>query len=157
MGPLPQRTAMNMREMVAVAAIGLWAAVAVPTEAAAGELVVAEADRAAIEAVIRHQLDALRRDDGVAAFSDASPGVQERFGSAKIFLEMVREAYAPVYRPRQVQFMDLKIVRGLPVQKVFVVGPAHQRWFAFYPMRLDKEGFWRIDGCYLILTEDSST
>ena len=157
MGPLSQRTALIPRGMIAVAAIVVWVALAIPTGASADEPAVAEADRTAIEAVIRHQLDAFQRDDSREAFSYASPGIQARFGTAEIFLEMVREAYAPVYRPRQVQFMDLQIVRGLPVQRVFVVGPANQRWFAFYPMHLDTEGNWRIDGCYLLPIEGSST
>src|SRR5882762_11986779 len=62
------------------------------------------ADRTAVRAVVEQQLAAFQRDDGRAAFSLASPTIQQQFRSSDNFMRMVRTGYQPVYRPRDVQF-----------------------------------------------------
>ena len=51
----------------------------------------------------------------------------------------------------------LQFLLLLPVQRVFLVGPQRRNWMALYPMRRNREGEWRIDGCVLIPSEGSST
>ena len=53
-----------------------------------------------MRAVIEAQLDAFRKDDAARAFSLATPGIREAFGSLENFMNMVRSAYAVVYRRR---------------------------------------------------------
>ena len=108
-----------------------------------------DADRAAIRQTIQAQVDAFRRDDGSAAFGYASPTIQGLFGSPDVFMDMVRQGYQPVYRPRAFDFRDIVELHGQPAQTVDVVGPDGRPVTAIYPMRRLPDGTWRIDGCYL--------
>ena len=115
---------------------------------------VSPTDRAAIRDVIQSQVEAFRRDDGEAAFGYASPGIRRLFGTADTFMDMVRQGYQPVYRPRVFDFAEIVTVHGQITQKVRVVGPDGRRVNAFYPMTQLPDGSWRIDGCYLQAPEE---
>src|SRR5258708_38492681 len=110
---------------------------------------VSDADRAAIRQVIEAQVEAFRRDDGDAAFGLASPTIQGMFGTPQIFMDMVRQGYQPVYRPRAFDFREIVSLHGQPAQKVYVIGPDGRPVTALYPMRQLPDGTWRIDGCFL--------
>ena len=110
---------------------------------------VSSADRAAIRQVIQAQVDAFRRDDGAAAFGYASPGIQGMFGTPEVFMNMVRQGYQPVYRPRAFDFREIVDMHGQPAQVVSVIGPDGRPVTAVYPMRQLPDGTWRIDGCFL--------
>jgi len=113
-----------------------------------------DADRAAIRHVIQAQVDAFLRDDGDAAFGLASPTIQGMFGSPEIFMDMVRQGYQPVYRPRAFDFREIITLHGQPAQKVHVIGPDGRPVTAIYPMRQLPDGTWRIDGCFLQAPEE---
>ena len=115
---------------------------------------VSDADRAAIRRVIEAQVDAFRRDDSDAAFGLASPTIQGMFGSPEIFMDMVRQGYQPVYRPRAFDFREIVNLHGQPAQKVHVIGPDGRPVTAIYPMRQLPDGSWRIDGCFLQAPEE---
>jgi hypothetical protein len=115
---------------------------------------VSDADRAAIRQVIEAQVDAFRRDDGDAAFKYASPAIQGMFGAPEIFMDMVRQGYQPVYRPRAFDFREIVDLHGQPAQKVHVIGPDGRPVTAIYPMRQLPDGSWRIDGCFLQAPEE---
>ena len=115
---------------------------------------VSNADRAAIRQVIQAQVDAFRRDDGGAAFSYASPTIQGMFGTPETFMDMVRQGYQPVYRPRAFDFREIVTIHGQPAQKVDVIGPDGRPVTAIYPMRQLPDGSWRIDGCFLQAPEE---
>lgn len=110
---------------------------------------VSAADRAAIRDVIQGQVEAFRRDDGDAAFGYASPAIQGMFGEADVFMDMVRQGYRPVYRPRVFDFREIVEMHGEIAQKVHVVGPDGKPVTALYPMTRLPDGSWRINGCYL--------
>ncbi|MBM3601134.1 MAG: DUF4864 domain-containing protein [Alphaproteobacteria bacterium] len=114
------------------------------------------ADRNAIEKVIRDQLSAFRRDDGAGAFGYASPTIQGIFGTAEIFMEMVRTGYAPVYRPRDVSFKDIVVFQGQPTQRVVIIGPDGVPVMALYMMQRQPDGTWLINGCTLVALDDKS-
>ena len=82
---------------VCAAVLGVLVALGARAETPSG---VGAADRAAIRQVIEGQLDAFRRDDGVAAFSFASPSIRRMFETPDIFMDMVLRGYQEVYRPR---------------------------------------------------------
>ena len=113
-----------------------------------------DGDRAAIRDVIGRQVEAFRRDDGDAAFGLASPDIQRLFGTPQTFMDMVRRAYQPVYRPRAFDFGAVVELNGQPTQKVHVVGPDGRRVNAFYAMTRLPDGSWRIDGCFLQAPEE---
>ena len=112
------------------------------------------ADRSAIRDVIQGQVEAFRRDDGGQAFGLASPMIQGMFGSPEVFMDMVRQGYQPVYRPRVFDFREIVSLDGQPTQKVHVVGPDGRPVTAYYPMVQLPDGTWRINGCYLKAPED---
>jgi hypothetical protein len=107
-------------------------------------------DRAAIREVIEKQLEAFQRDDGEAAFGYASPTIRGMFGNADIFMDMVRQGYQPVYRPKRVEFGELTEVAGQIAQEVHVIAPDGRPVTAMYVMTRLPDGSWRVDGCYLL-------
>lgn len=117
---------------------------------------VSEADRSTIRDIIRSQVEAFRRDDGEAAFGYASPAIRGLFGTSDVFMDMVRQGYRPVYRPRVFDFAEIVSLHGQITQKVHVIGPDGRPVTAFYPMTRLPDGTWRIDGCYLQAPEDRS-
>lgn len=110
---------------------------------------VGDGDRASIRGVIESQLGAFQRDDGAKAFSYAAPGIQRKFGNPDIFMQMVRSGYAMVYRPREVQILDLRINGSTIQQDVLFVGPDGKPVIAVYTMEQQEDGSWRIAGVYL--------
>jgi hypothetical protein len=123
---------------------------------AASALDVQAADQMAIRKVIEAQLAAFQRDDGVAAFSFASPQIQAIFKDPGNFMAMVRGGYMPVYRPHEVEFQELTELRGQPTQPVLLVGPDNEVVIAYYFMEKQPNGDWRIDGCMLGPAPDQS-
>jgi hypothetical protein len=117
--------------------------------AMAQEAALSDNDRAAIRDTIGKQVEAFGRDDGDAAFGLASPMIQGMFGSSDIFMDMVRQGYRPVYRPRAFDFGEIVELDGQPTQKVHVIGPDGRPVTAFYPMTQLPDGSWRINGCTL--------
>lgn len=115
---------------------------------------VSAADRTAIRDIIQSQVDAFRRDDGDAAFGLASPSIRGMFGSSEVFMDMVRQGYQPVYRPKEFDFREIVTLEGQVTQKVHVVGPDGRPVTAFYPMMRLPDGTWRINGCYLQAPEE---
>ncbi|WP_374372161.1 DUF4864 domain-containing protein [Dongia sp.] len=106
-------------------------------------------DQAAAHEIIRAQMQAFQTDDANVAFAFASPELQTKFGSPAVFMDMVKSGYAPVYRPRAVEFRDWVDSPGGPEQQVFVIGPDGRGYIAHYMMERQPDGSWRISGCYL--------
>ena len=115
------------------------------------------ADGNAIVTVIRGQLDAFQADQATEAFSYASPGIQSMFQTADRFMQMVRAGYMPVYRPREVQFLDLVVDGGQLAQRVLIVGPDGVPVIAYYYMEKQDDGTWRISGVTLRPSDDKTT
>lgn len=111
---------------------------------------------AAIRLVIEQQLAAFQRDDGAEAFSYAAPGIQRRFQTPEIFMQMVRSGYAPVYRPREVEFRELRVNGQTIQQEVLFVGPDGKPVLALYTMQQQPDGSWRIAGVILLKAPDAS-
>lgn len=138
---------MRARALAGVLAVML--ALAAPALADETASTLPDTDRGAIRAVIADQIGAFRRDDAPAAFAYASPGIQHQFGDPGTFLDLVRHAYQPVYRPGAVAFGALVEQDGRIVQKVDLTGPDGARQVARYFMEREADGSWRIDGCVL--------
>jgi len=160
--PFARRTAAALRTALLAGLLTALLAVAPPPGAGTGATPAAAqalpdgAQRQAIVDVIGAQLDAFRRDDFVAAYGFASPTIQRLFPSPERFAAMVTGAYRPVYRPRQVQFLDMIVERGQPTQRVRLVGPDGTPVIAHYIMERQPDGTWKIDGVILHEAEDLS-
>ena len=114
---------------------------------------ISNSDRVAIRSVVKRQLLAFQNDDAATAFSFASPGIQAQFRTPEKFMQMVKTAYKPVYRPRSVLFEDLTLVDGVLTQPVILLNAEGVPMLAVYLLEKQPEGTWRINGCYLVPTE----
>lgn len=113
--------------------------------------------RTAIREVIQAQLAAFQSDDAALAFSYASPDIQARFESPTRFMSMVRAGYDPVYRPTAVEFQKLHTDgQERWIQEVLLVDREGRPVLAYYPMRPQADGSWRIGGCTLMPVEAQS-
>ena len=118
---------------------------------------VSAADAKAIRKVVQAQLDAFKRDDAAKAFSYATPGIRELFGTPETFMAMVKSSYAVVYRPRSVAFQPPKMAGSELVQPVHMTDADGHAWIALYPMLRGQDGVWRINGCQLARLAGQST
>jgi hypothetical protein len=100
--------------------------------------------------VIRDQLAAFQRDDGRAAFSIASPDVQDQFGTPEAYLAKIATTYKAIHRPKSVTFLNLAFSRGRLVQRVLLVDSDGTPVVALFPMVRMADGSWRVDGCVLV-------
>lgn len=141
-----------LRRIGALAVVMIALMVGASSQASSATLT--DADRSGIQGVIEAQLAAFRRGDAAGAFRLASPSIQQQFGTALSFMAMVRTAYLPVYRPREVEFRRLIEVRGKPAQLVLLVAPDFEVVTAYYLMEKQPDGAWRIDGCLLRRTPE---
>lgn len=99
--------------------------------------------------VIEAQLEAFAKDDAPRAYSYAAPGLQAQFGSPENFMEMVRETYAPVYRPAAVKFLDPQTSDDRVLQPVSISDQNGKAWIAVYSLVRIPDTGWRIIGCQL--------
>ncbi|MEE3719015.1 DUF4864 domain-containing protein [Tumidithrix elongata RA019] len=106
-------------------------------------------DKEEILSVIKKQLEALQKDDAIAAFSCASEFIQAQFGSPATFMDMVKTAYPAVYRPRSVIFEDIALINGAIAQPVLLLGQDDDLVMAYYLMLKQSDLSWKINGCIL--------
>lgn len=103
----------------------------------------------AIEATIQNQFDAFLRDDVGTAFSFASPGIKGLFRTPENFGTMVREGYPMVWRPAEVQYLELRDVAGQLWQRVRVTDQAGRVHLLDYQMIQTPDG-WQINGVQIL-------
>ena len=106
-----------------------------------------------IKKVIRLQIEAMRKDNWEEAFKYASLDIQRSFGNAKTFQNMVLAKYRIVYQPRLISFKQVKLIKGTPVQEVYIIDYKGKSAMAMYFMRQDKNRDWRINGVQLFLSK----
>ena len=107
-------------------------------------------DVTAAQGVIRSQMEAFSRDDAAAAYSHAAPAIREIFPQADIFMSMVRNSYAPVYRHKSFDFGEARIADGMIAQSVHIVDAGGIPWEALYTLELQPDGSVKITGCVLL-------
>ena len=108
------------------------------------------------QAVISSQLDAFAHDDARAAFGLASPPIQQRFSSPEVFLAMVRRVYPAVYRHRSVVFGDAARQGDKIEQGVVFVDDDNAVWNGVYTLTRQSDGGWKIEGCVIAPSEQTS-
>jgi hypothetical protein len=112
---------------------------------------VSDADQTEFKRIISGQIDAFRADDGARAYSYAAPNIRQIFPTPDIFMQMVKQGYKPVYRPRSFKFGQAgDDPYGRPSQRVTLVGPDGKTYEALYSMERQPDGTWRIQGCTLL-------
>jgi hypothetical protein len=109
-----------------------------------------DVDRVAVQTTIERQLEAFLADDAATAYSFAAPNITARFPTDAIFMEMVRQGYRPVYRPRSWAFGPSRENAGQIEQIVDLVDAEGVQWAARYTLERQPDGSWKITGCYLL-------
>jgi hypothetical protein len=107
-------------------------------------------DVAAAQSVIRAQEQAFGRNDAAAAYSHAAPAIRQIFPEADIFLQMVQQAYPPVYRHKSFEFGEARAAGGQIAQRVHIVDDNGEAWEALYTLEQQPDGSLKITGCSLL-------
>jgi hypothetical protein len=100
--------------------------------------------------MVERQIEAFRRDDAEAAYAFASPGLQSVFGTPERFLQMVREGYRPVHRPRTYAFGPDRDAPAGPEISLRIQDGDGVDWDVVYSFERAPDGTWRISGCRLV-------
>jgi Domain of unknown function (DUF4864) len=103
-----------------------------------------------IREVITKQLEAFKRDDGIEAYSYAAPVIRDIFPTADVFIQMVRQGYPQVYRPRSYVFTTMEALGDGYGQIVMITDENGQIWNALYSMQRQPDGSWKISGCQIL-------
>lgn len=114
-----------------------------------GMLGMASAQGADIEATISNQIEAFKADDFVRAFSFASPNIQTLFQTPEIFGRMVTQGYPMVWRPADVQYLELREAAGKLWQQVLITDAAGVVHILEYQMQ-ELESGWKINGVRIL-------
>jgi hypothetical protein len=112
-------------------------------------------DVAAAQSVIRSQEQAFARDDATAAYSHAAPAIRELFPQAEIFMFMVQNSYAPVYRHRSFEFGEARTEGSSVAQRVHIVDADGQVWEAMYTLEQQSDGSFKITVYTLLKAGDA--
>ena len=108
-----------------------------------------EARNPVIEGVIQSQIEAFLADDVETAFTFASPNIQGLFGTPERFGMMVRQGYPMVWRPADVQYLELAEIGGQTWQRVMITDQAGAVHMLGYQMIETGEG-WQINGVRIL-------
>jgi hypothetical protein len=108
------------------------------------------ADVSAAQNVIRAQEQAFARGDAATAYSHAAPAIREIFVQAEIFMQMVQQGYAPIYRHQSFEFGEAKVADGYVAQRVHIVDDKGEAWKALYTLEQQPDGSLKITGCSLL-------
>ena len=106
-------------------------------------------DTTAAQNAIRQQEQAFARDDAAAAYAQAAPEIHAIFPSADVFMAMVRQGYAPVYRHQSFEFGESRTEGGVIAQRVHIVDANGEAWEALYTLETQPDGSLKISGCVL--------
>lgn len=113
-------------------------------------------DASAAQGVIRAQEQAFVRDDATAAYSYAAPAIKEIFPAPDIFMSMVQNGYAPVYRHKSFEFGESKSEGNWIAQHVHIVDANGEAWEALYTLEQQPDGSYKITGCSLLKAGQSA-
>jgi len=109
----------------------------------------AAAQEGPIQNTIQSQIDAFLADDLARAFTFASPTIKGIFGTPENFGAMVKQGYPMVYRPAEVQMMDLREVAGNLWQRVRITDQVGAGWYLDYMMVETADG-WQINAVQIL-------
>jgi len=115
-----------------------------------GSPALAADDVATAQSVIRSQEQALGHDDAAAAYSYAAPAIRQLFPQADIFMFMVQNSYAPIYRHKSFEFGEARAADGKIAQRVHIVDANGETWEALYTLEAQPDGSLKITGCSLL-------
>jgi len=113
-------------------------------------------DAGSAQAVISSQVDAIGRGDAAAAYSYAAPGIQGLFPKAELFMAIVRQGYAPLYRPKTFEFGKAVSADRKIAQQVHITDSEGAGWEALYTLEQQPDGSLKITGCSLVKADQGA-
>jgi Domain of unknown function (DUF4864) len=134
----------------------ILSALAVFLALCAGRALADDAPPPEVRALIERQFEAFAHDDAAGAYDLAAPEIKALFPDSEAFMAMVRKSYAPVYRHRGVEFGAFAYGDDKIHQTLTIVDNDNQVWTAIYILEKQPEGNWRISGCVLTKSTDTS-
>ena len=108
-----------------------------------------------IQNTISNQLEAFASDDFTEAFTHASPGIKDIFGSVDNFSRMVKKGYPMVWRYNNFQFLKLEETPQGYSQIVRITDKKNELFLLKYFMK-NISGIWKISGVTIIKASDFS-
>ena len=102
-----------------------------------------------IQSVIGRQIEAFKADDFATAFTFASPNIQGVFRTPENFGRMVTQGYPMVWRPADVEFLELREEAGALWQVVQITDAQGRVHVLGYRM-LQTEMGWKINGVQIL-------
>jgi len=115
----------------------------------------ASAQQAEIEGTISSQIEAFKADDFDQAFTYATPNLRRLFQSPQNFERMVTQGYPMVWRPAEVDYLELEERGSEYWQKVQIIDQKGRRHLLLYRMQQTSEG-WRIGGVQILQVPDAT-
>ena len=112
-------------------------------------------DQTDIQNTISNQLEAFASDDFTEAFTHASPGIKDIFGSVENFSTMVKKGYPMVWRYDNFQFLKLEETPQGYSQTVRITDKKAELFLLKYFMT-NISGIWKISGVSIVETSDFS-
>ena len=108
-----------------------------------------------IQVTISNQLKAFAVDDFSEAFTHASPGIKDIFGSVENFSTMVKKGYPMVWRYDNFQFLKLEETPQGFSQTVRITDKKAELFLLKYFMT-NISGIWKISGVSIVEASDFS-
>ena len=112
-------------------------------------------EKADIQSTISDQLRAFASDNFIEAFTHASPGIKDIFGTVENFSNMVKKGYPMVWRYNNFEFLNLEETPQGYSQIVRITDQNHKLFLLKYFMK-NVAGIWKISGVSIIEASDFS-
>ena len=112
-------------------------------------------EKADIQSTISDQLRAFASDNFIEAFTHASPGIKDIFGTVENFSNMVKKGYPMVWRYNNFEFLNLEEIPQGYSQIVRITDQDDKLFLLKYFMK-NVAGIWKISGVSIIEASDFS-
>ena len=112
-------------------------------------------EKADIQGTISDQLRAFASDNFIEAFTHASPGIKDIFGTVENFSNMVKKGYPMVWRYNNFEFLNLEEIPQGYSQIVRITDQNDKLFLLKYFMK-NVAGIWKISGVSIIEASDFS-
>jgi len=112
-------------------------------------------EKADIQSTISDQLRAFASDNFIEAFTHASPGIKDIFGTVENFSNMVKKGYPMVWRYNNFEFLNLEETPQGYSQIVRITDQNDKLFLLKYFMK-NVAGIWKISGVSIIQASDFS-
>ena len=112
-------------------------------------------EKADIQSTISDQLRAFASDNFIEAFTHASPGKKDIFGTVENFSNMVKKGYPMVWRYNNFEFLNLEETPQGYSQIVRITDQNDKLFLLKYFMK-NVAGIWKISGVSIIEASDFS-